>query len=65
MKLSVIALDYDGTITQRDGVDPAVREAIAEARTRGILVMLVTGRILLGEERPLQRTPWRQLCECV
>jgi hydroxymethylpyrimidine pyrophosphatase-like HAD family hydrolase len=46
MKLSVIALDYDGTITQRDTLDPAVRAAIADARTRGILVMLVTGRIL-------------------
>lgn len=46
MKLSVIALDYDGTITQRDTLDPDVRAAIAEARTRGILVMLVTGRIL-------------------
>jgi hypothetical protein len=46
MKLSVIALDYDGTISQRDALDPGVRAAIAEARTRGIVVMLVTGRIL-------------------
>jgi hydroxymethylpyrimidine pyrophosphatase-like HAD family hydrolase len=46
MKLSVIALDYDGTISQRDTLDPAVRAAIAEARTRGIVVILVTGRIL-------------------
>lgn len=46
MKLSVIALDYDGTITQRDTLDPAVRDAIAHARTHGIIVMLVTGRIL-------------------
>jgi hydroxymethylpyrimidine pyrophosphatase-like HAD family hydrolase len=46
MKLSVIALDYDGTISQGDTLDPAVRTAIAEARTRGIVVMLVTGRIL-------------------
>jgi hydroxymethylpyrimidine pyrophosphatase-like HAD family hydrolase len=46
MKLSVIALDYDGTISQRDTLDPAVRAAIAEARTRGIIVILVTGRIL-------------------
>jgi hydroxymethylpyrimidine pyrophosphatase-like HAD family hydrolase len=46
MKLSVIALDYDGTIARQDRVDPAVLEAIAEARARGIVVVLVTGRIL-------------------
>ena len=46
MKLSVIALDYDGTIAQHDVLHPAVREAIAAARTRGIVVLLVTGRIL-------------------
>lgn len=46
MKLSVIALDYDGTIARRDVLDPAVRDAIAYARTRGIKVLLVTGRIL-------------------
>src|SRR5687767_2186187 len=46
MKLSVLALDYDGTISQRDTLDPAVRGAIAEARTAGITVLLVTGRIL-------------------
>ena len=46
MKLSVIALDYDGTIARHDGLDPSVRAAIATARTRGIVVLLVTGRIL-------------------
>lgn len=46
MKLGVIALDYDGTSARHDRLDPAVREAIAEARTRGIIVLLVTGRIL-------------------
>ena len=46
MKLSVIALDYDGTIARNDKLDPSVREAIAAARTRGIAVLLVTGRIL-------------------
>jgi hydroxymethylpyrimidine pyrophosphatase-like HAD family hydrolase len=46
VKLSVIALDYDGTIAQHDALHPAVREAIAAARTRGIVVLLVTGRIL-------------------
>ena len=46
MKLSIIALDYDGTIARNDAVDPAVRDAIAAARARGIIVLLVTGRIL-------------------
>jgi hydroxymethylpyrimidine pyrophosphatase-like HAD family hydrolase len=46
MKLSVLALDYDGTIAQHDQVDPSVRAAIAAARTAGITVLLVTGRIL-------------------
>jgi hypothetical protein len=46
VKLSVIALDYDGTIARGDVLDPAVRAAIAAARTSGITVLLVTGRIL-------------------
>ena len=46
MKLSVIALDYDGTIARGDVLDASVRDAIAAARRRGIVVLLVTGRIL-------------------
>ena len=46
MKLSVIALDYDGTVTRNDVLDPSVRDAIAVARMQGITVLLVTGRIL-------------------
>ena len=46
MKFGVLALDYDGTIA-RDGVlDPDVKAAIKEARGRGIVVIIVTGRIL-------------------
>jgi len=46
MKFGVLALDYDGTIA-RDGVlDPDVKAAIGEARVRGIVVVIVTGRIL-------------------
>ena len=29
MRLSAIALDYDGTIARDDRLDPAVRDAIA------------------------------------
>jgi hydroxymethylpyrimidine pyrophosphatase-like HAD family hydrolase len=46
VKLSAIALDYDGTIARGDVLDPSVRESIAVARTNGITVLLVTGRIL-------------------
>jgi len=46
MKLSVIALDYDGTIASGDALDPSVRQAIALARIGGVTVLLVTGRSL-------------------
>ncbi len=46
MRLRVIATDYDGTIAIDGLLDPAVREAIAHARKRGVLVVIVTGRIL-------------------
>ncbi len=46
VKLSTIALDYDGTVARNDILDPEVRQAIAEARAQGIVVVLVTGRIL-------------------
>ena len=50
MKLGVIALDYDGTTAHHDRLDTGVRDAIADARTRGITVFIVTGRSL-GELR--------------
>ena len=46
MKFSALALDYDGTIAVGGVFDPAVREAVGEARRRGIVVILVTGRRL-------------------
>ena len=46
MRLSAIALDYDGTIAHGDVLDPRVRDAIARARSQGVVVLLVTGRIL-------------------
>jgi hydroxymethylpyrimidine pyrophosphatase-like HAD family hydrolase len=44
MKFRVMALDYDGTIAQDGNLNPDVRSAIAEARDRGVVVVLVTGR---------------------
>ena len=46
MKLFAVAVDFDGTIAFGDAVDPAIRDAIAELRTRGVTVLLATGRIL-------------------
>ena len=46
MNVSALALDYDGTIARDDVLDPAVRDAIAAARTAGLTVLLVTVRIL-------------------
>ncbi len=46
LKLRAFALDYDGTIAQDGILNSQVRAAIGEARARGLLVALVTGRIL-------------------
>jgi hydroxymethylpyrimidine pyrophosphatase-like HAD family hydrolase len=51
MKFSALALDYDGTIAVDGVLDTAVRQAIAEARERGIAVILVTGRQLADLRR--------------
>lgn len=46
MRLSVLALDYDGTIASNNELDGDVRAAVSAARRSGITVLLVTGRIL-------------------
>lgn len=46
MRLRVIATDYDGTIAHDGVLSDSVRQAIAIARMRGVLVVIVTGRIL-------------------
>lgn len=51
MKFGVLALDYDGTIANDGILDPDVKTSIAEARARGIVVILVTGRILSDLKR--------------
>ena len=53
MKLCVVALDYDGTIARDGRADPLVLEAVKEAQSRGIVVILVTGRILADLQRVL------------
>lgn len=51
MKLAAVALDYDGTIALDGILEPGVREAIGEARRRGVAVLLVTGRRLADLHR--------------
>ena len=46
MKFCVLALDYDGTIAENGKPHLAVMQAIQEARAHGIVVVLVTGRVL-------------------
>jgi hydroxymethylpyrimidine pyrophosphatase-like HAD family hydrolase len=51
MKLSTLALDYDGTSATDDVMDSGVRAAIADARSRHIFVILVTGRRIVDLRR--------------
>jgi hydroxymethylpyrimidine pyrophosphatase-like HAD family hydrolase len=46
MRFLVLAIDFDGTIATNDVLEPSVRIALSELRRRGIIVILVTGRIL-------------------
>lgn len=46
VKFGVLALDYDGTIAQDGVLAPGIKPAIAEARARGVVVIIATGRIL-------------------
>jgi hydroxymethylpyrimidine pyrophosphatase-like HAD family hydrolase len=46
LRFRVLAVDYDGTIAKGDVVHPDVRAALAEVRTQGVAVLVVTGRRL-------------------
>jgi hydroxymethylpyrimidine pyrophosphatase-like HAD family hydrolase len=46
VKLSVVALDYDGTIAENGVVHDEIHAVIGELRHRGIIVVIVTGRRL-------------------
>jgi hydroxymethylpyrimidine pyrophosphatase-like HAD family hydrolase len=51
MRLRAIALDYDGTIATDGVLHPAVLESVRQARERGVVVVIVTGRILSDLKR--------------
>jgi hydroxymethylpyrimidine pyrophosphatase-like HAD family hydrolase len=61
MKFSVLALDYDGTIARHDVLEPDVRNAVAGLRAQGIVVILVTGRILADLRRGSTRARRRDV----
>ncbi len=46
MKFCVLAVDYDGTIAEAGKAHPAALDALREARAEGLVLVLVTGRIL-------------------
>lgn len=46
MKFSVLALDYDGTIARDGKTHVTITDAIRDARRQGIILVLVTGRVL-------------------
>ncbi len=46
MKLSAFALDFDGTLTFNGRLPPNVADAIADARRRGLVMVMATGRRL-------------------
>lgn len=53
--IKLIAIDMDGTLLLPDhSISPAVKEAIAEARAKGIRVVITTGRPFAGVERYLK-----------
>lgn len=46
MKLSVLAIGYDGAIARDGHLDAAAREALSEARRQGVAVVVASGRSL-------------------
>lgn len=58
MKLGILALDYDGTLATHGILAPDVREAVERARRDGIIVVLVTGRILEDLRRAAGDLRW-------
>jgi hydroxymethylpyrimidine pyrophosphatase-like HAD family hydrolase len=51
MRLTLLALDYDGTIAERDQLNEEVRRALARVSGTDVLLVLVTGRILADLQR--------------
>ncbi|MGM3173811.1 MULTISPECIES: sugar-phosphatase [Dickeya] len=55
MAIKLIAIDMDGTLlTPENRISPAVKQAVAAAREKGVYVALATGRPFIGVERYLR-----------
>jgi hydroxymethylpyrimidine pyrophosphatase-like HAD family hydrolase len=57
VKPRVLALDFDGTIAANDAIDVGAATAIQEARSAGLLTVLVTGRMLTDLAAVFRRPP--------
>ena len=57
MNLRILALDFDGTIAVNGEIDRDAADALQEARAAGLLVVLVTGRILSDLDARLPEAP--------
>ena len=53
MRFVVLALDYDGTLAEHGSLNEEVRTAIEEVRRHGLIVVLVTGRIIRDLQKHL------------
>jgi hypothetical protein len=64
MKFTVLALDYDGTIAEHGRLSHDVRSAIGEARARGIVTVVVTGRMLADLREASGDLSWADAFVC-
>jgi len=67
MAIELIAIDMDGTLLNpQHEVTPAVKQALAAARAKGVQIVLATGRPYMGVERYLQELDLQQEgCYCI
>jgi len=67
MAIELIAIDMDGTLLNpQHEVTPAVKQALAAAREKGVQIVLATGRPYMGVERYLQELDLQQEgCYCI
>ncbi|GBU12523.1 sugar phosphate phosphatase [Enterobacterales bacterium] len=67
MAIELIAIDMDGTLLNpQHEVTPAVKQALAAAREKGVQIVLATGRPYVGVERYLAELDLQQEgCYCI
>jgi hypothetical protein len=67
MTIKLIAIDMDGTLLNpQHEVTPAVKQALAATREKGVQVVLATGRPFIGVQRYLQELDLQQEgCYCI